>query len=113
MNFKEHIRFSTRGRSSPPMDITIVCVPFQVDVARWGCARGPQALLDAGIGEQMRTRGHHIRDIVWIDLPKSERIRDSVTNLGRIAHYTATAVKAALAEWNRFVLVLAGDCTHS
>jgi arginase len=101
-----------RGRSSA-MDISIVCVPFQVDVARWGCARGPRALLDAGIGEQIQARGHTIRDVVWIDLPKSERTRDSVTNLGRIAHRTAAAVKAALAERNRFVLVLAGDCTHS
>jgi arginase len=112
MNFKGHIRFSTRGRSAP-VDITIVCVPFQVDVARWGCARGPRALLDAGIGEQIQARGHTIRDIVWVDLPKSERTRDSVTNLGRIAHRTAAAVKAALAERDRFVLVLAGDCTHS
>jgi len=35
------------------MEITIVCVPFQVDVARWGCALGPQAFLDAGIAEQI------------------------------------------------------------
>src|SRR5437588_11615085 len=105
---KEHTGFSTRGRSSP-VDISIVCIPFQVDVARWGCARGPQALLDVGIGEQIRARGHNIRDIVWVDLPKSERTRDSVTNLGRIAHRAANAVKAALAERNRFVLVLAGE----
>src|SRR5436305_11974780 len=91
-----------RGGSSS-MEITIVCVPFQVDVARWGCARGPQALLDAGIGEQIRTRGHTIRDIVWVDLPKSERTRDSVTNLGRIAHRTADAVKAGLVGRNRLV----------
>jgi arginase len=95
------------------MDITIICVPFQVDVARWGCARGPQALLNAGIAELIRAKGHNICDVVWIDLPKSERTRDSITNLGRIAHRTAAAVKAALAEQNRFVLVLAGDCTHS
>src|SRR2546421_4480557 len=73
-----------RGRSSS-MEITIVCVPFQVDVARWGCALGPQAFLDAGIAEQIEVRGHSIRKVVWIDLPKSERTRDSVTNLGRIA----------------------------
>ena len=54
------------------MEITIVCVPFQVDVARWGCARGPQAFLDAGIAEQIEVRGHSIRNIVWIELPKKE-----------------------------------------
>ena len=95
------------------MEITIVCVPFQVDVARWGCARGPQAFLDAGIAEQIEVRGHSIRKIVWIDLPKSERTRDSVTNLGRIAQRTSFAVKNALAEKDSFVLVLEGDCTHA
>src|SRR5438874_6954540 len=101
-----------RGRSSS-MEITIVCVPFQVDVARWGCALGPQAFLDAGIAEQIEVRGHSIRKVVWIELPKSERTRDSVTNLGRIAQRTAFAVKNALAEKDSFVLVLAGDCTHA
>jgi len=46
------------------MEITIVCVPFQVDVARWGCALGPQAFLDAGIAEQIEARGHSIRKVV-------------------------------------------------
>src|SRR5437660_1787259 len=101
-----------RGRSSS-MEITIVCVPFQVDVARWGCALGPQAFLDAGIAEQIEVRGHSIRKVVWIELPKSERTRDSVTNLGRIAQRTAFAVKNALAEKDSFVLVLEGDCTHA
>ena len=95
------------------MEITIVCVPFQVDVARWGCALGPQAFLDAGIAEQIEVRGHSIRKVVWIELPKSERTRDSVTNLGRIAQRTAFAVKNALAEKDSFVLVLEGDCTHA
>jgi len=95
------------------MEITIVCVPFQIDVARWGCARGPQAFLDAGIAEQIEARGHSIRNVVWIELPKFERTRDSVTNLGRIAKRTAFAVKDALAESDSFVLVLEGDCTHA
>src|SRR2546427_436065 len=101
-----------RGRCSS-MEITIVCVPFQVDVARWGCALGPQAFLDAGIAEQIEARGHSIRNVVWIELPKFERTRDSVTNLGRIAKRTAFAVKDALAESDSFVLVLEGDCTHA
>ncbi len=95
------------------MEITIVCVPFQVDVARWGCALGPQAFLDAGIAEQIEARGHSIRNVVWIELPKSERTRDSVTNLGCIAKRTSCAVKDALAENESFVLVLEGDCTHA
>ncbi len=95
------------------MEISLVCVPFQGDVAHWGCAQGPQAFLDAGLQEQLERRGHRVGEIVWIDLPASERTRDSVTNLGRIARYTADAVKHALSEPNRFVLVLEGDCTHA
>ncbi|MBV9230190.1 MAG: arginase family protein [Chloroflexi bacterium] len=95
------------------MDITIVCVPFQVDVARWGCAGGPQALLDTGLIGRIEATGHRVRDVVWVDLPKSERTRDSVTNLGRIARRTAGAVRDALTGSQRLVLVLEGDCTHA
>jgi arginase len=95
------------------MKITIICVPFQVDVARWGCARGPQAFLDAGIAEQIKARGHSIHNVAWIELPKSERTRDSATNLGNIARRTASEVRDALAGDDSFVLVLEGDCTHA
>jgi arginase len=95
------------------MQIAIVCVPYQTDVARWGCARGPQAFLEHGLMEQVREQGHTVREPVWIELPKAERTRDTVTNLGNIARRTAAAVSAALKEGTDFVLVLAGDCTHS
>lgn len=95
------------------MDISVICVPFQGDVARWGCAQGPQAFLDAGLRELLEQRGHRVGDIVWIDLPASERTRDSVTNLGRIARHTADAVKQALSKPDGFALVLEGDCTHA
>jgi arginase len=92
--------------------IAIVCVPYQVDVARWGVAKGPQAFLDAGLVRQIEARGHTVKEPVWIELPRAERTRDTVTNLGNIARRVATAVYAALHEEN-FVLVLAGDCTHA
>ncbi len=95
------------------MNFTIVCVPFQVDVARWGCAAGPKAFLDAGIVQQIEAREHTVRRVVEIDLPKAERTRDGVTNLGRIAGHTAQAIKEALAEEDGFVLALEGDCTHA
>lgn len=93
-------------------NIAIVCVPYQVDVARWGVAKGPEAFLAAGLLQQIEQRGHTVEGPVWIELPKAERTRDTVTNLGKIAQRTATAVYAALHEGN-FVLVLAGDCTHA
>ncbi len=95
------------------MRIAFVCVPYQVDVARWGCAGGPQAFLEHGLIERMREQGHVVREPVWIELPKAERTRDTVTNLGKIAGRTAEAVSAALKDGCDFVLVLEGDCTHA
>jgi arginase len=94
------------------LDIGLVCVPYQGDVTRWGYALGPQALVDRGLGKVLEQRGHHVSPPIWIDLPREERTRDSVTNLGRIAGRTAVAVSAALRR-GEFVLALLGDCTHA
>ncbi len=95
------------------MHITIVCIPYQIDVTRWGCALGPQSFLDHGLLQQLQAKGHTVSNPIWIALPKSERTRDSVTNLGNIAKRTSAAVSAALKQEDSFVLVLEGDCTHA
>jgi len=95
------------------MHITIVCVPYQIDVSRWGCALGPQALLDHGLIQRLEAGGHSVSQPIWIELPKAERTRDAVTNLGRIAGHVAAAVRTALQQENSYALVLAGDCTHA
>jgi arginase len=95
------------------MHITTICIPYQIDVARWGYALGPQAFLDHGLMQQLQAKGHTLSNPVWIELPKSERTRDSVTNLGRIAKCTSAAVSEALRQNDNLVLVLEGDCTHA
>ena len=95
------------------MHITTICIPYQIDVARWGYALGPQAFLDHGLLQQLQAKGHTLSNAVWIELPKSERTRDSVTNLGHIAKRTSTAVSEALRRNDNLVLVLEGDCTHA
>lgn len=95
------------------MHITIICIPYQIDVARWGYALGPQAFLDHGLLQLLQAKRHTISNPVWIELPKSERTRDSVTNLGRIAKHTSAAVNEVLRQDDDFVLVLEGDCTHA
>lgn len=95
------------------MHITIVCIPYQIDVTRWGVAPGPRALLDHSLIQLLEAKGHTVSNPIWIDLPKSERTRDSVTNLGNIAKRSSAAIKEALAQENNFVLVLEGDCTHA
>src|SRR5215470_6441461 len=94
------------------MRIALVCVPYQMDVARWGYALGPQAFLNAGLTDGLRAQGHEVRVPIWIELPHERRTRDSVTNLGHIAASTSNAVREGL-ENGDFVLVLEGDCTHA
>jgi arginase len=94
------------------MRISVVCVPYQLDVARWGYALGPQTFLEAGILRQLRALGHDVSEPLWIELPREERTRDTVTNLGRIAARTSAAVREGLRDGG-FVLVLEGDCTHA
>jgi arginase len=95
------------------MNISIICVPYQIDVTRWGCAAGPQAFLDHGLTQLLEAKGHTVANPIWIELPKVERTRDSVTNLGNLAKRSSAAVRAALTQEDSFVLVLEGDCTHA
>src|SRR5258708_9516613 len=100
-------------RGASAMHVDTFCVPYQIDVAHRGCALGPQAFLDHGLLQQLEAKGHIVSHPVWIELPKSERTRDSVTNLGHIAKRTSAAVSAALQQNTDLVLVLEGDCTHA
>lgn len=95
------------------MDITIVCVPYQMDVARWGYALGPQAFLDAGLVSKLQECGHTVREPRVIELPRAERTRDTVTNLGRIAARASDAIASGLREPDSLALALEGDCTHA
>jgi arginase len=95
------------------MEIGIICVPFQTDIGRWGAARGPQAILEAGLIARLQASGHTVSEPIWIDFPNSERTRDTVTNLGRIAARTSAAVRSVLAHDGAFALVLEGNCTHA
>ncbi|WP_425145176.1 arginase family protein [Deinococcus sp.] len=95
------------------MNISIVAVPYQMDVARWNYALGPAAFLDAGLVARLEALGHRVQGPVCITLPRSEYTRDTVTNLGRIAARTSQAVSEALTQPDSFVIVLEGDCTHA
>jgi arginase len=83
-----------------------------MDVARWGYALGPQAFLDAGLAARLGRRGYASGAPEWVALPRAERTRDTVTNLGRIGGRTAASVAATLAR-AALPVVLEGDCTHA
>lgn len=94
------------------MEAGITCVPYQMDVARWGYALGPQALLDAGLAHRLERHGYASDRPEWVEMPHAQRTRDSVTNLGRIAARTSASVAATLAR-GALPIILEGDCTHA
>lgn len=95
------------------MNVTLIVVPYDHDIAVWGCATGPQALLEAGLIEHVRGLGHQITAPVTITLPREARTRDTVTNLARIGERLSLAVAEALRAPDGFALVLAGNCPHA
>lgn len=95
------------------MNIAIVCVPFSNDVARWGVAGGPQAILDAGLIEQLQARGHVVQTPTWVEFDKTERTRDSVTNLARISAHQSDLIAQAFANHADYVVCLEGNCCHA
>lgn len=95
------------------MRIAVVTVPYSTDIGRWGNARSPGTLIGAGLLDRLREQGHEVAEPVVIELPRAERTRDAVTNLGRIAHRQSQAVAAALQDPGTVVMVLGGNCTHA
>jgi arginase len=93
------------------MDISLIAVPYSNDVSRWGGANGPQAFLDAGLGQTLEAHGHPIKRTQWIELPREKRTRDSIVNLGYLAARASDAVFEALS-LGLFPLVMEGNCTH-
>lgn len=94
------------------MQLSPILVPYDHDIARWGTATGPQTIIDAGLLDHVRGQGHDVAEPVEIGLPREERTRDSVTNLGRIGARLSEAVAAVVRE-GRFALVLSGNCPHA
>jgi len=95
------------------LNISIICVPYQLDVARWAYALGPQAFLDHGLESVCHKLGHRIQNTTWIELPRAERTRDIVTNLAHIAKRTSLAVADVVRDPDGLAIVLEGDCTHA
>ncbi len=94
------------------MQIVPVLVPYAGDVARWGAARGPAAMMQGGLAEALRRHGHVVEDTVEIAFPRERRTRDPVTNLGIIASMVSDVVAAAIGR-GAMPLVLEGNCTQA
>lgn len=94
------------------MLIQPILVPFANDVARWGAANGPAAMMRAGLADALRTAGHTVAEPVEASLARDRRTRDPVTNLGIIAGWVAAQVAGAIRA-GAMPVVLQGNCTQS
>jgi arginase len=94
------------------MQVVPILVPYAGDVARWGAAKGPAAMMQAGLAEALRAAGHTVAAPVDIAFPRERRTRDPVTNLGVIAGLVSDAVAAAIGQ-GAMPLVLEGNCTQA
>jgi arginase len=95
------------------MNIHLICVPYQLDVARWAYALGPQTFLDHGLPKLCERLGHKLVHTTWIELAHKERSRDVISNIARIAGRTSIAVAAALSDPDGLAIALEGDCSHA
>jgi arginase len=94
------------------MQIVPILVPYAGDVARWGAAKGPAAMMQAGLADALRQAGHAVAEPLEIAFPRERRTRDPVTNLGIIASMVSDAVAAAIGR-GAMPLVLEGNCTQA
>ena len=92
------------------MHIIPILVPYAGDVARWGAAKGPAAMMAGGLADTLRHNGHTVAEPVEIVFPRERRTRDPVTNLGVIAAMVSDA--AAIGE-GAMPVVLQGNCTQA
>lgn len=93
------------------MLIQPILVPFANDVARWGAAKGPAAMMQAGLAAALEAAGHMVAVPLEASLAREARTRDPVTNLGIIAGWVSGQVAAAIAA-GAMPLVLQGNCTQ-
>ncbi len=94
------------------MEIVPILVPYAGDVARWGAAKGPAAIIQAGLADTLRQHGHAVAEPREIVFPRERRTRDPVTNLGVIATMVSDEVAAAIGQ-GAMPLVLEGNCTQA
>lgn len=87
------------------MNVTVVAVPYHLGHYAVGMGAGPDRLLDAGLAEALRERGHEI-DVSHVELEsQSNEVAALFATAGLVAREVSSAV-----ERGAFPLVLSGNC---
>lgn len=97
------------------MDIPLIGIPFNGDGTSPESENPGQALRDAGLGAALAARGHRLRELGDLSVPRCDGRREPGSGvLNRRAWRELTATSSAALRWwlepSGFLLVLGGDC---
>jgi len=93
------------------MRIRVITVPYRYDDLETGPGLGPQALLDAGLEERLRSAGIDLTGVETARLDDTDRDdHRTAVNIGRLGANVARLVRSARDDGSA-ALVLAGDDT--
>lgn len=92
------------------MDLHIILVPYHLGKERIGMGRGPEHLMQAGLGERLRARGHHVQ--IETVHPAAPLPDDMLTATALVNRALAGAVRSAI-HHGRFPIILAGNCNSA
>jgi arginase len=88
------------------MDLSLIPSPFSLDQFRQGIGQAPDALLAAGLVDQLRAAGHTVTVVERsFDLGAGGRLERIGRNLGQLAAAVAGAARAGA-----LPVILGGDC---
>ncbi|HEX2190283.1 MAG TPA: arginase family protein [Longimicrobiaceae bacterium] len=88
------------------MEVRILAVPWDSGRRAWRMGRGPERLLEAGLEDALRARGHAAR-VEWVE---ADDTGAEVATAFRLARTLADRVREAAGE-GAFPLALAGNCS--
>jgi arginase len=93
------------------VDLYIVSVPYRYDEPHQGLGAGPDALIEAGLSDELRSAGMVVRDTLTAQLdPAAREAGRTAVNIGTLGASTASLVSQALRDGCP-ALVLTGDDT--
>ena len=91
-------------------DVRLIAVPYDSAIRGWRMGAGPQRLLESGLEDHLRARGHSV-DTRWIEAPADPPPAEI-----RTAFQLAAAIAEAVREANTagaLPVILAGNCISS
>ena len=92
------------------MEISVVCLPYNVEGKAVSGGSGPQALVEGGLLEEIRSQGHTVVDVHAISMPEEEEKQYGGWNRVGLAGGHLSKKVGALRKDDQFVLGLLADC---